>query len=410
MALQRPTMLNSAIAWNGDKTSIPATAADAGTGRLSIEKGWGPVNSLPIADGGVPPYREDFNGAFWLVSQLLVYLEHGGWFAYNSSMDYLKGAEVFDSQWAVKYRALQNSGPNYGGAKALTNTAYWKKVDRSGVPAGTIACFANVTLGTGTYAKNPKFWGESDPDPTWVLADGSSYTINGSTFATPDLRSKFIYGATTVGGSSGTRQGTTGGAASVTSGSTTVSGTVANTTLTANQIPGHTHSVTVTISGHTHNIASTQGAHTHEASTFSSAGNHSHSGNTLNATGSFLIDDVVGSAPNVATGVFSRGAKQSGTSKSGSVGNGLYPINFSLSGEWSGATSTTGSHTHSISSSGTHGHTMTTAGAYSGTITSTSVGGGQAHTHGFSSSGHTHTVATLPPFYRMAFFVKLPEV
>lgn len=396
----RPTLLASAIAAYGDRTDIQNTPEQAGTGHISIREGWGEINSLPIADGGVPPYREDFNGALWLLSQLLVYMEHGGWFAYNASLDYLKGAEVFDSQYAVKYRALQDNGPNHGGAKALTNTAYWRKMDRSGVPPGTIACFANVTLGTGTYAKNPKFFGESDPDPTWVLADGSSYTINGSTFATPDLRNRFIYGGTVA------QQTATGGAASVTSGSTTVSGTVANTTLTANQIPGHTHNVTVNIDGHTHSISSS-GAHTH---TTDSKGNHSHSGNNLNATGRFLIDDVVGSAANVATGVFSRGEKQTGTSKSGSVSNGLYPIDFSLSGKWSGATSTTGNHSHSISSSGAHTHQTQSAGAYSGTLTSTSVGGGQAHTHGFSSTGHTHSVATLPPFYRMAYFVKLPEV
>ena len=68
----RPTLLSCAIAAYGDRTPLQNYPADAGTGHLSIREGWGEVNSLPIAEGGVPPYREDMNAAFWIVSQLLV--------------------------------------------------------------------------------------------------------------------------------------------------------------------------------------------------------------------------------------------------------------------------------------------------------------------------------------------------
>lgn len=395
----RPTLLNCAIAAYGDRTNIQNYPADAGTGRISVREGWGSVNSLPIADGGVPPYREDMNGAFWLLSQLLVYMEHGGWFAYNASSDYLKGAEVFDSQWQVKYRALQDNGPNHGGAKALTNTAYWKKLDRAGVPPGTIACFANVTLGTGTYAKNPKFWGESDPDPTWVLADGTSYTINGTTFSTPDLRNRFIYGGTVA------QQGTTGGNSSVTSGSTTVSGTIDATTLNQNQIPSHTHTLTMNaIAAHTHNISSS-GPHTHDATYFSSTGAHTHQRGTMNITGYFGADDR---AVHTNDGkVFKEGTYGYSTGSTGSETGWI--MDFDASGNWTGATSSNGDHTHAISSSGAHTHSTQSAGGVTPSGSLSSVGGGQSHTHGFSSTGHTHTVSTLPPFYRMAYFVKLPE-
>ena len=54
------------FAQNGNKKIPPATASAAGTGRFSQAKGFDQINSKPLNQGGIPPYREDFNGAFYL--------------------------------------------------------------------------------------------------------------------------------------------------------------------------------------------------------------------------------------------------------------------------------------------------------------------------------------------------------
>ena len=65
-------------------------------------------------------------------------------------------------------------------------------------------------------------------------------------------------------------------------------------------------------------------------------------------------------------------------------------MNFDASRTWSGYTSTDGSHVHSMSLDTT--------------------GGGKGHTHTLDGAAHEHSVnVERPPFYRMAYFVKLPE-
>ena len=67
--------LYTAIASGGDKTIPPETAAAAGTGRLSQQKGFDTVNSQPLTQGGIPPFRQDFNGIFNLFSQFLLWYQ-----------------------------------------------------------------------------------------------------------------------------------------------------------------------------------------------------------------------------------------------------------------------------------------------------------------------------------------------
>ena len=90
-----------------------------------------------------------------------------------------------------------------------------------------------------------------------------------------------------------------------------------------------------------------------------------------------------------------------------------------------GTTSTGGSHDHTFQT-GTGGAggvagtvptgfngsfstvTVTSAGAHSHTFTTDSAGSGQTHNHSIILDGaHTHTVATLPPFFALAFIMKL---
>ena len=117
--------LSGVIAASGDKRIPPATAAAAGLGRLSQEKGFGQTNSKPLEQGGIPPFREDFNGIFNLFSQFLLWYQQGGIMKYNAGLDYEVGNEVIYS--GNKYRCIQNNGPATT-VKAPTDTSYWEEL------------------------------------------------------------------------------------------------------------------------------------------------------------------------------------------------------------------------------------------------------------------------------------------
>ncbi len=117
--------LFTAIAANGNKTIPPETAAAAGSGRLSQQEGFGVVNSQPLTQGGIPPFRQDFNGIFNLFSQFLLWYQQGGIMKYNAALDYEVGNEIIYQN--NKYRCIQDNGPA-STVKAPTDAAYWEKL------------------------------------------------------------------------------------------------------------------------------------------------------------------------------------------------------------------------------------------------------------------------------------------
>lgn len=179
--------------------------------------------------------------------------------------------------------------------------------------AGEVVPFFNVSLG-GTENRNPIFWGQSEPDTGWLICDGGS---DGQGGTVPDLRNKFIQGASDTDDA-----GQTGGAASATP-TVTVTGSTSQisvqaTTLNVNTIASHNHAA--------------------------------------------LILGAVNTAPGGLV------ASSDSTSEKRALANGT-----------------------------------------------NSTGGSQPHTHGVTDNGHTHTatsgaISTLPPFYKLIYCVKLPEV
>lgn len=133
MALvNQPAILPGAFAAGGDKNTIPATN-DGLSGLASIEKGFPPICQQPLAQGGLPPQRADFNGIFNLFSQFLLYVQNGGVFAYNNGLDYQPPCLVADPDSNIIYQCLQQNGPNTSaGVQALTQTTYWQPIVATG--------------------------------------------------------------------------------------------------------------------------------------------------------------------------------------------------------------------------------------------------------------------------------------
>lgn len=123
--------LTSRFAKNGSKKVPPSTAALAGSGRASQLEGFKKINSTPLGQGGIPPYREDFNGIFYLFSQFLLWYQQGGIMSYDATLDYEVNNEVYYNN--TKYRCIQNNGASTT-VKAPTDTTYWEVINNVGDP------------------------------------------------------------------------------------------------------------------------------------------------------------------------------------------------------------------------------------------------------------------------------------
>lgn len=284
------TLLKAAFASLGDKTLPPQTAAQAGTGRFSQEEGFGEVNSTPLVDGGIPPFREDMNGVLYLLSQFALWQQQGGLMNWSAALTYEVGNEILHN--GTKYRCIQqctNIVP--------PNKLYWKNLDRSSVRGGTVITAYNVTVDSNGH---PIFWGESEADEDFLLCDGRSDGLGGNV---PNMIGRCVRGSLP------TDAGQTGGADSV--------------TLSAAQMPTHSHGATV----------STNGAHTHTRG-------------TMEITGIIATDS---DAPGVNNGAFSATSEVVAVARS-AVGTdyGSYKNTFQASRSWDGATSQDGAHTHTV--------------------------------------------------------------
>lgn len=269
----------------------------------------------------------------------------------NGMMPFLAG-QAYD-QYA---RCIFTDGKIYSASRAIAanespyptpgdDSFVWIKEGGGGTPAGSVLPFYSVNLG-GPDNRNPIFWGESEPDTGWLICDGGSDGRGGSV---PDLRGKFIMCSTYSGDA-----GQTGGAASVTP--------------------------TVSVQN------ATQGGN---ISTVTVAGNTDVKGTGINVQGTTLTADTI---PYHAHNVYAAQVCYSGTGRycvdSGSGGVDAYSATTPIGGN--------GAHAHPIYDAG-HFHYFS-----------------HNHSHVFTGVSHTHVatasaISTIPPYYKLAYCVKLPE-
>ena len=139
--------ITSRFAKNGNKKVPPATAAQAGSGRASQLEGFKKINATPLGQGGIPPYREDFNGIFYLFSQFLLWYQQGGIMKYDATLDYEVNNEIYYN--GTKYRCIQNNGVSSTVALP-SDTTYWERIHNYGDP---VRYGAAQSLTTGEQAQ-----------------------------------------------------------------------------------------------------------------------------------------------------------------------------------------------------------------------------------------------------------------
>lgn len=109
--LTQPNLIPMPFANGGDANTIPETnPTPSTTSAASWTSGFPVINSTPLAAGGIPPAREDFNGAFKALSEHTMWEQSGNPYTWSEDLDYVTNARTQGSDGKM-YVAKQNSGP-----------------------------------------------------------------------------------------------------------------------------------------------------------------------------------------------------------------------------------------------------------------------------------------------------------
>ena len=120
-----PTLITTPFAQSGDKTPPPNTNTPS-DGRFSQTLGFPPVTAIPLSSGGKAPKREDFNGAFNMLSNIAFYAQKGWVFEWDSGQSYYAGCIVRYSGNLYACTSDVTSTTNSG-----SDTTHWSKYNIS---------------------------------------------------------------------------------------------------------------------------------------------------------------------------------------------------------------------------------------------------------------------------------------
>lgn len=172
--VNQPTPLSNELAWNGDKNPIPDTN-DGSKGLFSVEYGFPYVTQQPLAQGGIPPQRNDFNGVLNLLSKFIRYFQNGGVFAYNASMDYSVGMLVRSGDRLYVCKA-ENGANTTAGVQGVSNSNYWNEITLEDTLDNTLVNQLKTVLVTeAKTAGNTTDWNN--------LTESRTHKISGATFS-----------------------------------------------------------------------------------------------------------------------------------------------------------------------------------------------------------------------------------
>lgn len=304
----QPNIMTKAWAEQGAKTTpIPETTTVLG--KASLSQGFPTETSLPLANGGVPPRREDFNGAFYMLSAFAMFQQTGGQFTWSNQLNYDPPCIVYyngDLWWC-----LRKNGPSESYTSApqppATNSSYWKKFKDYISPYSPLDAYPVGSYYISSNATNPAnlagFAGS-----TWVQIKDCTIMAKGD---------KITGNVNSLGGNNGSN-GTLFGQFKMTNA----------------HMPSHNHSCTT-------------------------AGSHTHARGTLNITGSIVNSSSDTERLTYADHITSKGAlkvtnlmKTNGFSEGSGEGSAYNGIAFNAADGWSGSLASNGAHTHNIGNTG----------------------------------------------------------
>ena len=122
-----------------NRNNIPLTSSSP---NASYQDGFPPVTMEAYGSGGVPPAGQDFNGIFYDLSDLLVWINSGGLFIYNAAfagaVGYPVGARVISNDGTTVFECLLAATPTLdpnalvGGAPVNVDNIHWCVADGPG--------------------------------------------------------------------------------------------------------------------------------------------------------------------------------------------------------------------------------------------------------------------------------------
>lgn len=115
---------------SGGSTQDPIPENATGTNRASFQEGWPEITAQPVADGGRPPNRLDFNGLGTLLTAYAYAMQQGQYITYSSTVankigGYPKGAILWYIKDSVPQYLVQSLKAN-NTVSDLTDTSSWQ--------------------------------------------------------------------------------------------------------------------------------------------------------------------------------------------------------------------------------------------------------------------------------------------
>ena len=142
---------------SADVRAIPASPV-SGTGQASQSDLFPAETSQPVASGGLPPSRLDFNALFKLLGASTYFIQHGGVFGYDATLNYDKGAFVSYDECLYMAVAANGTGETVGAVTPGTDATVWLELGGSEGPWATDRDFKltdyDAVHSTATYQLN----------------------------------------------------------------------------------------------------------------------------------------------------------------------------------------------------------------------------------------------------------------
>ena len=235
--MANPELLKMPFAQDGDKATIPETT-DGSTGIFSQQYGFQSINSLPLQAGGKAVRREDFNGAFNMLSNIAFYAQKGFSFEWDATQSYFKGCVVIDPTDDNRYECVADVAA--GGDAPHLDTDNWRRytlgdgvavgiilpfAGNGAIPAGYLLCDGSAvsrTMFPDLFAAIGTIYGAGDGSTTFNVPDYNTAArfAQGSTVAgieiaagLPNITGSF--GVSNVNSSNGTRAEITGASGAI---------------------------------------------------------------------------------------------------------------------------------------------------------------------------------------------------
>lgn len=155
-----PTKIPQPFADAGTKNAIPATTSGVLTpNQASMDVGFPTITSLPPALGGLPPYREDFNGVLNAITKAIRWSQAGGHYKFDAAFatdanvgGYPKGALLLKADYkGLWLNAVENNttNPDTGGAgwSPIPSVPFFMTSDQFGAKADGTDQTAAIQLG-----------------------------------------------------------------------------------------------------------------------------------------------------------------------------------------------------------------------------------------------------------------------